>query len=285
MTGTTATADLYLDLLKKALTRALFEDNDRVFGFGDWYPRSLKLRAATAVGRRLSSLGIEVVHRRPYNAHARENGLDWPARAETMVGLKRLDNLQMAVETVLREDIPGDLIETGVWRGGSSIFMRGILKAHEDTTRKVWVCDSFQGLPAPNVAKYPKDEDLDLSVFPELAVGVDQVRHNFRRYGLLDEQVEFVVGWFADTLHTVPVEQLAVLRLDGDLYESTIQALEPLYPRLSPGGFCIVDDYHIPACRAAVDDYRGAHGIADEVLPIDESSAYWRRALKPRLNA
>ncbi|MBF4762404.1 class I SAM-dependent methyltransferase [Nocardioides islandensis] len=275
---TESAADLYLDLLKKALTRALFEDSDRVLGFEDWHAKTWKLRAATAVARRLAPFGIEVSQRRPYDAHSRENGLDWPARAETMVGLKRLDNIQLAVESVLRDDVPGDLIETGVWRGGSAIFMRGVLKVHGDTTRKVWACDSFEGLPVPNAAQYPKDEGLDFYKSTGLAVGVEQVRHNFRRYGLLDDQVEFVVGWFKDTLPTVPVERLAVLRLDGDLYESTIEALEPLYPKLSPGGFCIIDDYHIPACRAAVDDYRAAHDITDEVLPIDEMSAYWRAA-------
>lgn len=74
-----------------------------------------------------------------------------------MVGLKRLDNLQYCVETVLRDGVEGDLIETGVRRGGSCIFMRGILAAYGDTTRKVYVADSFEGLPAPDPGKYPAD--------------------------------------------------------------------------------------------------------------------------------
>ena len=94
-----------------------------------------------------------------------------------------------------------------------------------------------------------------------LMVGADQVRANFDRYGLLDDQVRFLEGWFADTLPMAPIEQLAILRLDGDLYESTMDALVPLYEKVSPGGFVIVDDYGAwEPCRKAVDDFRAQHG-------------------------
>jgi O-methyltransferase len=188
-----------------------------------------------------------------------------------------MDNLQYCVETVIQDEVPGDLIETGVWRGGATILMRGVLKAYGDTTRKVWVADSFEGLPAPDAARYPADA-ID-SYSGQLMVGVDQVRHNFERYGLLDDQVEFLVGWFKDTLPQAPIERLAVLRLDGDMYESTWQAIEALYPKLSPGGFCIVDDYSsfAPQCGQAIDDYRRAHGIDDEIVGIDEDAVFWRK--------
>ncbi|MEP6651208.1 MAG: TylF/MycF/NovP-related O-methyltransferase [Lapillicoccus sp.] len=114
--------------------------------------------------------------------------------------------------------------------------------------------------------------------YPELAAGLEQVKHNFRRYGLLDDQVAFLEGWFIDTLPTAPMSTIAVLRLDGDMYESTMQALEPLYPKLSPGGYCIVDDYQLPNCRAAVDEHRARLGINDELVPIDLASVYWRKS-------
>ena len=95
---------------------------------------------------------------------ARAEGRDWPARAHTMIGLKRLANLRMCVETILDDRVPGDLIETGVWRGGATIFMRAILKARNVTDRRVWVADSFAGLPAPDVAHYPSDEGITLLV-------------------------------------------------------------------------------------------------------------------------
>ena len=185
-------------------------------------------------------------------------GRQWPRTAETMVGLKRLRNIRECVEQVLEDQIPGDLIETGVWRGGSCIYMRAILAAHEISDRTVWVADSFEGLPPPTL---PQDEGLNLNASPELAVGVDEVRANFERYGLLDDQVQFLIGWFADTLPG-PVKQLALLRLDGDLYESTWDAVAALEPYVSRGGFVIVDDYGLfEACRQAVHDYRTQNEI------------------------
>jgi O-methyltransferase len=214
-----------------------------------------------------------------FDEPTRAEGLDWPARAHTMVGMKRLANVRECVENVLADGIPGDLIETGVWRGGATILMRAILKARGVTDRVVWVADSFAGLPPPDAARYPHDEGDGLHKFSQLAVTLEQVRDNFRRYGLLDDQVRFLKGWFRDTLPTAPIERLAVLRLDGDLYESTIQALESLYDRLSVGGYVIVDDYgNVAGCRQAVHDFRAARRIKDAIRPIDWAGVYWRRS-------
>jgi O-methyltransferase len=202
----------------------------------------------------------------------------WPRRAHTMLNVERLDNVRYCVETVLAENVPGDLIETGVWRGGACIFMRGILAAHGDATRNVWVADSFAGLPPPD-PRYPADADDRLYEIDELRVSADQVRENFRRYGLLDERVIFLEGFFAQTLPGIAAERFAVVRLDGDMYESTMVALEALYPKLSTGGFLIVDDYGIiPACRAAVRDFRDAHGVTEEIVTIDWTGVYWRKS-------
>jgi O-methyltransferase len=183
---------------------------------------------------------------------------------------------------VLKEDVPGDLLEAGVWRGGACILMRGILKAYGDTERCVVMADSFAGLPPPNPEKFPADEGLSLHEFPQLAVSVEQVRANFERYGLLDEQVEFLPGWFRDTLPTLSGRRFAVLRLDGDLYESTWDALTHLYPLLSPRGLIIIDDYNdITACRQAVDDYRSAHAIIETLVAVDWLAVYWNRSGVP----
>jgi hypothetical protein len=90
-------------------------------------------------------------------------------------------------------------------------------------------------------------------------VSLKEVRRNFERYGLLDDRVQFLVGWFEDTLPTATIERLAVLRLDGDMYSSTHHVLSALYPRLSVGGYVIVDDYYLDTCRAAITDYRAQH--------------------------
>jgi hypothetical protein len=195
-----------------------------------------------------------------------------------MIGLKRLDNLQACVETALREGIPGDFLETGVWRGGASIFVKGVLAAHGEQTRHVWLADSFRGLPTPDAEHYPADRSWDLHQHSELAVPRDRVEANFRAYGLLDKRVRFLEGWFNDTLPGAPIDKLAVLRLDGDLYESTIQALDCMYDKVSPGGFVIVDDYSIPPCAKAVHDFRQARAIADALVDIDGTGAYWRKS-------
>lgn len=267
--------DRYVDLLMGCLTRELFLDEethdvDLASWSGPGSPDELKA-ALRANGWRVTRKGGD--------PSKRDDGNDWPPTAETMVGRQRLANVRSAVETVLDEGVPGDLIETGVWRGGVTILMRGILEAWGDTDRRVWVADSFEGLPAPNVEDYPDDAGHDMSGVPTLMVGADRVRANFDRYGLLDDQVRFLEGWFADTLPTAPIEQLAVLRLDGDLYESTMDALVPLYDKVSPGGFVIVDDYGAwEPCRKAIDDFRAQHGITDEIVEVDWTGVYWRKS-------
>lgn len=230
--------DLYLDLMARCLADAIYDDA---------------------------------------NPLVRAEGLDWPARAHTMIGLKRLANIRHCVEDVLARDVPGDLCEAGAWRGGAAIYLRAILAAHADDARRVWVADSFQGLPPPDPTRYPHDAGDRHHTHAQLAVPLDDVRANFARHGLLDDQVCFLPGWFRDTLPAAPIERLAVLRLDADMYESTIQCLEALYDRLSPGGYLIVDDYGgIEQCRKAVHDFRAARGIRAPIKPIDWTGVYWQ---------
>lgn len=155
--------------------------------------------------------------------------------------------------------------------------MRGVLKAFGITDRTVWVADSFAGMPTPDIDTYPMDEFWAASA-GKIVVDLDTVRHNFALYGLLDDQVRFLKGWFKESLPGVPIEGLAVLRLDGDLYESTLDALTSLYPKLTPGGFLIIDDYCFASCRQAVRDYRDVQGIQETILDIDGSGAYWRKS-------
>jgi hypothetical protein len=214
----------------------------------------------------------------PFDPARRAAGTDWPPTAHTMIGLARVDNLRRCCEAAVREGVPGDFLEAGVWRGGAGVVMRAVLAALGDRDRAVWLADSFRGVPPPDPAKYPHDAGLDLHAHAYLAVGVDVVRAVFARYGLLDARVRFLEGWFRDTLPAAPVERLAVLRLDGDLYESTADGLTHLYPKVSPGGFVIIDDYgNIAACRAAVHDYRARHGVTEPIVPVDGAGVWWRR--------
>jgi O-methyltransferase len=271
-----SSTDRYLDLLKGCLTRSLFLDEQRqevhLAGWR-WY-------LWKAFKRLEKGYNWRIVGPRPVVVANREEGRDWPQNGETMIGKARLDNLQACVTQVLEDGVPGDLLEAGVWRGGASILMRAVLAAH-GSDRAVWLADSFEGLPPPDTERFPQDAGLDFSQFPTLKVGVEQVKANFAKYGLLDDQVRFLPGWFKDTLPSAPIEQLALIRLDGDLYESTIDSIAALYPKLSVGGFLIVDDYNNPgwakAAGQAIRDYREAHGITEPIQEIDWTGIYWRR--------
>lgn len=268
---------LYLDLTKKALAFALWpEPPTPIEAFNYARPPGKRL-AVSFVSRLLRPMRLQLVRYGDAAAEDREEGRIWPGYAHTMIGLRRLDNLQYCIEKVLRERVQGDLIETGVWRGGACIFMRACLAAYGVRDRKVYVADSFEGLPKPNAEKFPADKGDTHHIHEYLAVSQEEVADNFRNFGLLDEQVVFLKGWFEDTLPSAPIDRLAVLRLDGDMYSSTIVALKNLYPKLSTGGFCIIDDYALAGCKRAVDDFRAENGIAAELKVIDRSGRYWRK--------
>jgi O-methyltransferase len=281
----------YLELLKKSLLNLLYVENEArligvfsqimnsldrltyhdVYDVPDWMLATLK---------RIKDDGSSIMLRAT-NADGTVTSVpsmrNYTELAHTMIGKKRLDNIQYCMETVLADGIPGDVLEAGIWRGGAAIFMRGVFAAYGVTDRTVWAADSFQGVPAPT---HPADRGLDLSsrLFPILAVSRDAVSELFERYELLDEQVKFIAGWFKESLVAAPIERLAVLRLDGDLYESTIDTLEPLYAKVATGGFIIVDDYYsCPPCGAAVEDFRRIHGITDPLVRIDDQGVYWRK--------
>jgi len=232
--------DRYLELLKRCLTADLYDESAWSVLTG-WRSGQggLAQRMRRAAARFLERRGVLLVRKR---------GFDPALRAET-----------------------------GVWRGGSAIFMRAVLLQLGVTDRQVWVADSFAGLPKPTNVHDQVEKAWDMSENPYLAVSLEQVRANFARFGLLDEQVRFLKGWFRDTLPTAPIERLALLRLDGDMYEATMDALENLYAKVSGGGFVIVDDYGSwPACQLAVDRFRASHRIAADLIPVAGGAVYWR---------
>ncbi len=266
--GQSELRDHYLELLERALTHTLYHPPDT---------RDPPQHVREAYAEEFKRLGLSVRPQEVRETAHRTDGRDWPVYAQTMVGVQRLRNIRRCTETVLTDRVAGDLIEAGCWRGGVAIMMRGVLSAYGDRDRTVWAADSFAGLPPPDEERYPADVGDRGHTAEELAVPLDEVQDNFRRYGLLDEQVRFLPGWFRETLPTVSKQRWAIVRLDGDLYESTMDGLVNLYPRLSPGGFLIIDDYGFDNCRAAVEDYRREHGITEEIQRIDWTGAFWRR--------
>jgi O-methyltransferase len=202
-----------------------------------------------------------------------KNGTYWPLRAHTMIGEKRLTNIEDCFKEIINNKIPGDLIETGVWRGGACIFMAGLNKFYNEN-RKIYVADSFEGLPPPD-PKYPADNGDKHHTVDCLAVGLEEVQSNFNRYGLLDENVVFVKGFFEHSLKNTDITQISLLRLDGDMYSSTIQVLDQLYDKVSIGGFIVIDDYALPGCKKAIDDFRENRNITTQLIQVDWTGHYW----------
>lgn len=270
--------ELYLDLLKRCLTRALFAKGVVRHTID---PSRFHLRLFNKVLRAtLTPLHLELVHLKQSgladyieSTHAARTRME---DAETMLGIKQLDQMQACITDVVRRKVPGDVLEAGVWRGGMTIFMRGALKTMGEHQRRVWVADSFEGLPDPGKA-------FDSFGWKKgaMAVSLDQVRSNFARYGLLDEQVIFLKGFFNDTLPDAGITALSVLRVDADLYESTRDVLNHLYPKLSVGGYAIFDDYqNLKDCQRAIDEYRLQHRIEDPIVKIDKRAVCWVKSAR-----
>ena len=265
----------YLDLLKRCITRSF--DNS----YGEIHPFiGSKKRIPYRLTREfLGRFGLTLAK---LHDESPAIGPTVSTMGETMVGLPRLQNVQDCALDVIASRIPGDFIEAGVWRGGVTILMKGILDVCGESDRTVWVADSFEGLPRPNAERYPADAQDTFWTQDWMSVTQEDVTRYFAQYGLLDERVQFLKGWFKDTLPAAPISRLALLRIDGDMYESTWEVLEHLYPKLSPGGFAIVDDYGtVPGCKGAVDDYRREHGISAEMAFVRDSEmgcVYWKKA-------
>jgi O-methyltransferase len=256
----------YLDLLKLALCDLAGARTSTVTTTGNLRDPEAPLHTEELTGDQLS---------------LRVKGADWPLSGLSMIGLERLDALQACVEAVVADGVEGDMIECGVWRGGASILVRATLDTLGDD-RLVWLADSFQGLPPPDLESFPQDRELDLSRFDFLAVPAGEVRAYFARFGL-DHGIRIVEGFFKDTLPSLRDCRWSLLRLDGDTYEATWLTLDALYPGLSAGGYVIVDDYTlIRECRQAVDDYRREHRIEAPLVKDDWCSARWRREDEPR---
>lgn len=272
---------LYLELLKKTILFEIWLEYEAYLPASLHISKELEFEPVTVplplfIKQYAENHNLKIV-KPNVSKSERHDGMDLPRAAHSMIGRERMNQLQEAMETVVRENIEGDFIETGVWRGGSCIFMNGFLQANNITDRNVWVADSFEGLPAPNLEQYPKDYGDYLHTFDYLRVSLEQVQENFKKYDLLNDQVKFLKGWFKDTLPTAPIEKIAIARLDGDMYESTMDGLVNLYDKVSKGGYIIIDDYGLPPCAEAVTDFRNHRNLKAPITKIDVFGVYWRK--------
>jgi macrocin-O-methyltransferase TylF-like protien len=155
--------------------------------------RNLIHRMVIAALRKRS---ISLISSREFDPLRRERGEDWPVIGFTMVGVKRLDNIHDCIARVIADKVAGDFVECGVWRGGASIFVRAAFDVYGATDRTVWLAASFEGMPKLTSAADKIDQDF--SDHDYLAVPLDQVKDNFRKFDLPGDNVKFIKGWFSD---------------------------------------------------------------------------------------
>jgi O-methyltransferase len=184
---------------------------------------------------------------------------------------------------VVKNNVPGDFIEAGVYNGGTVILMLGFLRSIGINDRVVWAADSFAGIPQPK--RYTDIDDPVSNWTYRMETGLEEVKSNIFRYGLSSANIRYIEGFFADALPKAPLGQIEIARLDADAYESTRDALDHLYPRLSEKGYVIIDDWHIDACQQACFDFRKEHEITDPIVQVVARSsastystveAFWR---------
>jgi hypothetical protein len=276
--GLSAMRRRYLQLLKKALVNLIYPEHELRLRYLESSPSTDRL----GVQRALRDLRYADAESFAELVACKQDGQNFRRAvtrdAHTMVGLRRLDNIEWCAAQIFADGVEGDFLEAGVCQGGASIFMRALQVAYGEEQRRMWVADSFAGLPAPRM---DVDAGLDFTEqrMPWLAASLASVQDNFRTYDLLSDEVHFIAGWFSDTLASSEVAEIALLRVDADLYESTRDVLLALYDRVSPGGFVIIDDYYaFRACRTAVDEFRTERGIADRLRRVDWTAAYWRKS-------
>lgn len=262
----------YLGLLKMVLTRYDLEPQSRYVPVPNVQLGPFGRMVASFLQRKAYSICRQI----NFDSDKRLNGTDWPLEAETMIGVKRLDQLHDALLTCDREGVVGDFLEAGIWRGGAVIFAAAYLQhSGNSLSRRVVAADSFSGLPLPS-DEYPADAGDQHHTIDFLRVKLDSVKENFERYSVDTRNVDFLEGWFEETLPTVAGRKIAILRLDGDMYSSTTHALDALFDSVSPGGFVIIDDYALDGAKSALHDFLASRELAPNLMPIDRTAVYFR---------
>ncbi len=283
--------DKYLALLRNTLTRAI--DGDAIdYRDADEAPSWIKPESEEdrkniakarellrAVGSNSTEHWLDVRRCVRLDSRRIAEGRQVHPNAETMVGLRRLENIEQLIRDVCEKNVPGDYVEAGVWRGGASIYAAACLQAYSRTPRAQYLYDTFGGFATVENPDSPDygDEHWKQTM---LQVSREAVRANFVKYGLLTDNVAFVEGDVRETAPRHPARPISVLRLDVDLYDPTMAALENFFPKISPGGFVIIDDWNYEVngrrpAQDAVKDYLAERRRSVEFVPIDYMAVFF----------
>lgn len=213
-------------------------------------------------------VGCDISKLSPYDLTKRFNGQDWPPFAHTMVGHQRIRNVRAAIESVVTSGIEGDFAELGSWRGGCSIFAKLAFDAYAQDARRVHVFDAFGEIPP---GEFGADGYGSEARRKYLAVSEDTVRHNFDKYGALDDRVLFHKGLFSSSTaafsKSPDAKRLAILRVDGNFYESYQDSMYNLYGFVPIGGIVIVRERVEHIARSTTGSCQRVITEADHLLP------------------
>jgi hypothetical protein len=203
----------------------------------------------------------------------------------TMTSPERLFSLIESVKYLDKHHIEGDIVECGVWRGGSMMAVAILLNQLKDTKRHIYLYDTFEGMTEPTALDKKYSGEYAHTIFKEKAeegiqwcqAGLEDVVNNFEQIGFDNSRLHFIKGKVEETLHQIKPDKIALLRLDTDWYFSTKCELELLYPRLVTQGVLIIDDYgHWQGCQKAVDEY-----FAEKVVFLNRVDYTCRLIIKP----
>jgi O-methyltransferase len=241
-------------------------------------------RVDTAVAVALDRVGLQRIDRRPDDMDDEFVELQGRCAPHTMTTIERMYALWQAVRYIAARGVPGDFVECGVWRGGSSMLAALTFEAAGDRHREFHLYDTFEGMAEPSWedgalarrmwSRHQQANHNDWCYSP-----IDEVRENMLSTGLLEERLHLVKGKVEETIPDRAPERIALLRLDTDFYSSTRHELVHLFPLLQPGGVLVIDDYgDWGGARRAVDEYIAEHAIAVLLTRVDSTG---RVAIKP----
>src|ERR1700730_8508734 len=203
-----------------------------------------------------------------------EKRIAWMIRRNTMVGPERIQNLSRLAQRIDDERIPGDVIECGVYKGGTAAILAR-LATHSHLPRTLWLFDSFEGMPPATTADGPEAP----SWVGSLTSSPRRVARLLRRTGADLSRVRIIPGVFQDSFSAVHISQIALLNIDADWYESVKLCLEKFYDAVVPRGFVSIDDYGgWPGCRRAVDEFFQQRALTHLLQPVDQT-AHWFQKL------
>ncbi len=192
------------------------------------------------------------------------------------------DELNIIFKDIFLNKIEGDILEGGVWKGATAIYMKALINTYQ-LDKKLWLIDCFGSFEDLDMNMYQKEKDkIAIKKFANWGVkspSLEDVKYNFNRFNLWDENNIVIKGDIFKTFVECRAKSLSLLRLDLDFYESTYFMLEKLYEKVSIGGYVIIDDYGVEDfnCSEAVDKFRSENNITGELKRVGHFVAYWKK--------